>query len=535
MKFIHSLSYLLIISIVVALAGCAATAQQTLSAGSSRTIPEELYCEVNSAGGNDESLENSYQDHVLVVDRKGGYDKFLEIDINGVSFYHASDTFRNQFIKIVDAQTKYREKKEKNGELEAAKRILLFVNGGLVGRSASLRLANQQVECIKKAGYFPIFLIWRSSGFESYWEQISQVRDGFLRENVRLTTPLYFLADIGQGFARTPATWTSQLGRWVSGMREFMDNTPVILDPGGLRVQYRGPDQEETDFQLDSLLAVLSSPVKMLTTPFVDGIGKTAWENMVRRTRTTLHRAAEFEPHHAKDPNELKKDLVRYPRGTGAFAKFFAELEACIFPAGGYRPSTIPQRICTEDKIGSSMQNIEITAIGHSMGTIVLNESIRNFPSLPYRNIVYMASAASIRETLISIIPQLRRDIAKERTAQGNGQSHTPLRFYNLMLHPVAEKHESAAFNLAPDGTLLAWIDDMYESSPSVIDRTMGRWRNIEKTAHLIPKYVKPRMFFKIFGFRKPSGDREPGDPTLHGSFNDTSMHYWLEDYWWSE
>jgi hypothetical protein len=30
-----------------------------------------------------------------------------------------------------------------------------------------------------------------------------------------------------------------------------------------------------------------------------------------------------------------------------------------------------------------------ITLIGHSMGAIVINEILRNFPDLPYRNIVF--------------------------------------------------------------------------------------------------------------------------------------------------
>ncbi len=40
-------------------------------------------------------------------------------------------------------------------------------------------------------------------------------------------------------------------------------------------------------------------------------------------------------------------------------------------------------------------------------------------------------------------------------------------------------------------------------------------------------------MLFKIFGFRRPNSEKnDPGDPTEHGDFNDTEMHYWLPDFW---
>ena len=40
-------------------------------------------------------------------------------------------------------------------------------------------------------------------------------------------------------------------------------------------------------------------------------------------------------------------------------------------------------------------------------GTMVLNELVRGYPFLPYKNIVYMASASSISDIYRSIIPLL--------------------------------------------------------------------------------------------------------------------------------
>jgi pimeloyl-ACP methyl ester carboxylesterase len=41
-----------------------------------------------------------------------------------------------------------------------------------------------------------------------------------------------------------------------------------------------------------------------------------------------------------------------------------------------------------------------VDVIGHSMGAIVANEALRNFPDLRIRNLVYMAAACSIRDFL---------------------------------------------------------------------------------------------------------------------------------------
>ena len=48
-----------------------------------------------------------------------------------------------------------------------------------------------------------------------------------------------------------------------------------------------------------------------------------------------------------------------------------------------------------------SLANMRIIMTGHSMGTIVINELVQLFPNLPYENLVYMAGAASVRDTTV--------------------------------------------------------------------------------------------------------------------------------------
>lgn len=71
-------------------------------------------------------------------------------------------------------------------------------------------------------------------------------------------------------------------------------------------------------------------------------------------------------------------------------------------------------------------RDLRITMIGHSMGTIVVNELLQLFPALPWETLVYMAGAASVRDTARATTPLLE---------QNGGCT----RLYGLMLHPANE------------------------------------------------------------------------------------------------
>ena len=69
----------------------------------------------------------------------------------------------------------------------------------------------------------------------------------------------------------------------------------------------------------------------------------------------------------------------------------------------------------------------EVTLIGHSMGTIVLNRMLDLFPNLPVQRLVYMGAACTFRDFARSVTPCIQR---------------TGARFSNLCLHPVTESRE---------------------------------------------------------------------------------------------
>jgi pimeloyl-ACP methyl ester carboxylesterase len=75
--------------------------------------------------------------------------------------------------------------------------------------------------------------------------------------------------------------------------------------------------------------------------------------------------------------------------------------------------------------------------IGHSMGTIVVNELVQVYPDLPYESLVYMAGAANIRDTQKAVVPLLT-------------QNRGCTRFYGLMLHPINDAREATGGGLIP-------------------------------------------------------------------------------------
>jgi hypothetical protein len=95
------------------------------------------------------------------------------------------------------------------------------------------------------------------------------------------------------------------------------------------------------------------------------------------------------------------------------------------------------------------------------------------------------------------------------------------------MLHPLAEAREMTAGGALPSGSLLEWIDDMYEGPKTMLDRTFGKWRNIRRAKHVFSSNEQEKMIFKVFGIRE-------GVPTKHGQFNDTEKYYWLPEFWGS-
>jgi hypothetical protein len=104
---------------------------------------------------------------------------------------------------------------------------------------------------------------------------------------------------------------------------------------------------------------------------------------------------------------------------------------------------------------------------------------------------------------------------------------------FNLCLQDTAENGEPnpGQLDLSQRGSLLTWIDTLYQSPESENDRTFGRWVNAVLATDDLPKSVLPRITIKGFGLDRarkgnsPVYTAEPGskdvidEPTKHGEF----------------
>jgi hypothetical protein len=396
-------------------------------------------------------------------------------------------------------------------EASGKKKILLFVHGGLNNREAAQGHVDRLLEPMTNDGYYPIFLNWNSDLLDTAREDLLYVRQGRTARFLGpLSAPIALLTALGSGLLRAPLVWGEMLSSDVnaSGMYDFPGKAnSKAIEAGLFRLQQEhdaagiplelGEDRIGAwDSAGAALRYAVTLPTKLAFSPVIDGLGQVAWRNMLRRTEMLFHREDEFDIRDRRDPDAVREHLLRGPQG--AAHRFFTHLESHL----------------------RARSDVELTLIGHSMGTIVLNRALRRFRDLPVRHIVYLAAACSIDDFQTSVIPYLER--------------HGVADFYNLTLHPNAEVREwqKALLDLTPRGSLLVWIDNFLGDPTSTLDRTLGNWENIMQAAHVIPMSVRPRVTLKAFGTGDPLHSGAPTMPTTHGSFTDKATYFWCPQVW---
>jgi pimeloyl-ACP methyl ester carboxylesterase len=248
---------------------------------------------------------------------------------------------------------------------------------------------------------------------------------------------------------------------------------------------FLGPDSSDT--VRAGLVAenVLTAPLQFTTEPALDTVGTAVWKNMLRRTRTMFYPAGNFitTSDHRDDQGGL------YP---GAAALFFASLDRFLQKHPSY---------CLD-------------LVAHSMGALVTDEAIREYPDLRIRNLVYMGAACSISDFQASAGIYLR---------------YHATNFYNLCLHPRAELDESNVGGIPVRGSLLAWIDEFFQSPDAFEDRTLGTFENAVIGYQLLP--ASDRIHLKAFGLEPH--DCPPGyssGPRKHGEFPE--FEFWNPEFW---
>lgn len=416
------------------------------------------------------------------------------------------------------------------------KQILLFVHGGLNTQVGTVERAFDLMQAIPQKDYYPIFINWQSSLFSSYFDHLLYIRqgeswDGWGVVTMPVFVPVYFAADVARAITRAPIVWYFLAQNFVksAGNTDGIAEAEKIAKE--LEVEYRtnptgnvvkmahdpADRRESWDASLSHTTSALTISTKLIGSMFIDAFGKSAWEVMLRRTHMLYHTEREFFESQKVAIDEGKPEIpTARIKPDGALSVFLRQLRDVVDRNGG-------------------VEAWDITLVGHSMGTIVLNQMIREFGlktvagpdgtvsttgvALPFNRIVYMAGAATVRDYQDSLFPYLRE----------NQQA----RMYHLVLHPKAEVRERfdpgiPYVDLPPRGSLLAWVDDFLSAPETPLDRTVGRYENLLSAVHNTPDEVRGRVHIKAFGV-----GRDVRAPQKHGDFT-AHLKFWKPECWWT-
>lgn len=414
------------------------------------------------------------------------------------------DPSTRKFMQVSQALTNYAANLPEGVPV----RILVFAHGGMIDHGQAIRDAERLAPYMIRDGYFPLFLVWNSDFESAYTNHLCCVSDGIdvaqaEREGLTFSSawnaPTRILGDLGAGVFRAPEHFIGQVNRYRDtvlrrdGTDYYLsrdtDGTPVTNGHQNVTFPPFITDQalndRSTTPRQKQLAYITLSPVRVVTTTFAEA-GTSAWMNMVRRTRLSFRSPEMFGRLNLDDPLTL----------TGsARCSIAAEYEEALADGESLaEPGSFSMLFTWLD---CQMRNyrrlndreFEITFVGHSMGAIVGNELVREFPDLPYKRIVFMGAATSVRETGSGVFALMARNEEVE--------------FYNLMLHPLAEARELPRIDyvpggVVPQGSLLEWIDEMFERPRSREDRMIGKWLNVKASRLLFPA-DQSRVHLRVF------------------------------------
>jgi pimeloyl-ACP methyl ester carboxylesterase len=408
-----------------------------------------------------------------------------------------------------DAFSNYVEGLFKAVEKKEPPRVMLFVHGGLNSLSYSTKRVSDLIEKYENGElpYYPIFINWDSGLWESLGDHLVSVRQGETAEiSGGASAIFYVLADLGRTVFRAPVTWGYTAHNDASAFPQSRvigeEKTYSARERENPRLIYKCLVQQGADGNISlgrehdwdiasgrlygkSFWNTATFLFQYLTAPPIDGFGTPAWDMMQRRAKVLFNKPEQFDI----AGNTVTVAGSMRGRPTAALTIFMERLRQYLKSRQG---------------------RVEVSVVAHSMGTFIVNEMIRAYPDLDYRNIVYMAGADSIRNTFNSVLPYL------------NDPVHRGTTFYNLTLHPQAEVEEFRGLGFLPRGSLLVWVDNFFSTPHTHYDRTVGRWDNLLPALGEIREELRPRIKIKAFD--------QDSDVSNHGDF--TEREFWRSEFW---
>lgn len=428
---------------------------------------------------------------------------------------YREDKFKKYVYAILEKAKSLSDKKNS----EKVVKILIHIHGGLVKYEHTDKKVNELAEKIMNDGtdwHYPIFFSWKSDFLDTYFEQIGWIRQGVKTKNIfagPVSSPIISAVHILKGISQLPMTWYYISANWKDRLAE-----QGILPKRALSHMWEEADKKYKQYskyedgEVDILSGsywnsrkdklgryakyTITAPIRVVFGGIgLSEFGERTWGNMKRRTSNIFFPVSIFDD--------------RHDDGIAA-GHFF--------------------KILFEQINNTNEYEFEITLIGHSMGTVILNKMIMNNLEIikkgkSIKNIVYMVAACSINDAKNAIIPllkaiELENIDGNERASDGD--SH----FYNLTLNRIAEISEPVAFSLGPFGTPLHYIDQHYEHPEMQLDRTLGTEINVLTSIDAFEndKEISDNIHLKSF-------DSYDGHvPSRHGEFNESP--FWRKSFW---
>ncbi len=443
-------------------------------------------------------------------------------------------------------------------------KLLVYIHGGLNKVNDSLENNEKlklDITSDKEHWYYPRFLVWPSDGFTNYFEHVLNVSGGRYTENVLrglFGGAATLISDSLQAIVNIPRSWYTQAVNvkdhaWGLNDSRYQDSRNAM--PSVVRVshawrqardnycRYANAERDQTNCLADQYIEdapdVTQEPVRSdanqaniywssyernslnpLKNPRV------VWERASALSRLTLGTLTHSEIGAASWRN-MKRRATNVTSPTVVFDSRIRNRHSCYrdeqtCASGMQYFDELLRQINQSDE----RDRYELTLIGHSMGAFILNSLINsNLDNLVehqiLKNVVYMAAATSIEETIFTI-----RNLYHTYDTRGVDYEEWP-EVSNLMLNRVAEISEMMFWGLVPSGSLLVWVDEVYERPNHPAGRTVGAEVNVFAALPYIERQLGPyytnKITFKPF-------DKTRGSPVKHGEFNDGE--FWHPQFW---